>query len=481
MEENRRTAVWRRFLVAILILLICCCYLIIALPRPTIGVNGYTAEFYALLARNLLQGKTWLPIAPRPELLRLSNPYDPVQNTYYRLHDASLYGGRYYLYFGIVPAVTLFAPYHLLTHGDLPNRVAVPIFCIVGFLCSCALFFVLARRNRWELPPWLQRAVIIALGTMSAVSLLLRRPSFYEVAIAGGYCFAMAGFLALGRAVLVSEGSLKWVVLASLMFGLTVGCRPHLVVICAVVFVAYAIRARRQPRLVMAMATGMAICGAGLAWYNYARFDDPLEFGRSYQLTLFSPTDVSSHYGVKFNGRWVVRAAARFLLVPPRPRTWSPYLEPMAVSPLPKGYARIKWTEDMVGLIPAAPFALFGCCLPLFLWRRRDAGGSPLGVPTDSLDEASRWLMWVIYWSALAVFLVLCAVGWVLGRYIVDFGPLLAFDGVVIAVLLLMKTPEGRGKRFFGLVFSLAVFYGVLVNAAIALSNLQVYVNLQPK
>jgi len=50
-----------------------------------------------------------------------------------------------------------------------------------------------------------------------------------------GLFFVMAGFLMLARAILVRRATGKWLLLAGLMFGLAVGCRPHLVVVCGIV------------------------------------------------------------------------------------------------------------------------------------------------------------------------------------------------------------------------------------------------------
>ena len=44
--------------------------------------------------------------APRPELLALPDPHDPVHSAPYRLHDVTLYDGKYYLYWG--PVLGLF-------------------------------------------------------------------------------------------------------------------------------------------------------------------------------------------------------------------------------------------------------------------------------------------------------------------------------------------------------------------------------------
>jgi len=444
----------RRWVINLLIFSICFSYLVTSIARgPRAPVFGYTTELYALQAQSFLQGKTTLPIEPRPELLSLPDPYDAEANKSYRLHDASLYKGKYYLYFGAVPAVTLFAPYRLLTGRDLPNRVAVPVFCIGGFLSSCALFFLLARHNRWTLPLWLECVILISLGSMSLVSLILRRPSFYEVAIAGGYCFVAAGFLALAKAVWETSNERQWLLLAGLLLGLAVGCRPHLAVICWVVLVSFAIRVSCNLRLMMPLAALMLVIGAVLGWYNYVRFDNPFEFGASYQLGGFSFSILQRNFVTLF------RSAREFLFVAPHLDTSLPFIHTVYINPLTGSDGPVIWTEDTVGLIPAAPFALLGFSVPLFLRTRRIDKG---------IDQASRWLLSTIYWSSIMVFVILCALGWVMGRYLPDFAPLLTFDAVVVVAILWQSLPESPNRYALQWGTSMAAIYGAVLNVAIA-------------
>jgi hypothetical protein len=67
--------------------------------------------------------------SPAPEISALPDPYDSVANGPYRLHDASFYKGRYYLYFGPVPAVVLFLPFSLLGIGNITE--ALRSLCLV--------------------------------------------------------------------------------------------------------------------------------------------------------------------------------------------------------------------------------------------------------------------------------------------------------------------------------------------------------------
>jgi hypothetical protein len=440
------------------------CYLFLSIARgPRPPESGYTTELYALLARSFLQGKTTLPIEPRPELLLLRDPYDPEANSKYRLHDASLYKGHYYLYFGAVPAVTLFAPYHLLTGRDLPNRVAVPIFCIGGYLCSCYLFFLLAAQNRWPLPLWLICSAILCLGSMSMVGLILRRPSFYEVAIAGGYFFVMGGFLSLAKAAFMSETNRKLFLAAGMMFGLAVGCRPDLVVICGSVAVALAIRSRRDFGALIPLIAGMALCGVFLAWYNYARFGNPMEFGVTYQLGAlsFAPGETST---LSFNPIAGLRALDKFLFLLPQVDTIPPFFHTVFINPLQGRPGTPLWTEDMVGLFPVAPIALLGYFMPLLCARR--------WIGNQLLDGTSRWLLYCIYCAGGMVCAAVCGFGWAFGRYLVDFAPLFILLGVSVAVILWQTLSAGPKRYAAAWILGSAAIYGVIVNVALAIPRL---------
>ena len=62
-------------------------------------------DYYNLLTDGFLGGHLYIPVTPHPNLLLAADPYNPAQNEPYRLHDVSLYRGKFYLYFGAAPAV----------------------------------------------------------------------------------------------------------------------------------------------------------------------------------------------------------------------------------------------------------------------------------------------------------------------------------------------------------------------------------------
>jgi hypothetical protein len=81
---------------------------------PWRGDTRNVWHHYEYLAEGFVHGHTYLPLQPAPQLLALKDPYDPAANAPYRLWDATLYNGRYYLYFGPAPLI-LFLPWRILT------------------------------------------------------------------------------------------------------------------------------------------------------------------------------------------------------------------------------------------------------------------------------------------------------------------------------------------------------------------------------
>src|ERR1700722_6023730 len=78
------------------------------------GLLAGQSPVYGDLTRDYTQrlatGHADLSLQPDPRLLALADPYDPKANAGISALDTSLYGGHYYVYFGITPFVTLLVP-----------------------------------------------------------------------------------------------------------------------------------------------------------------------------------------------------------------------------------------------------------------------------------------------------------------------------------------------------------------------------------
>jgi len=348
-----------------------------------IGVYAYTARsglleslsptaadtYYNLLIRGFRSGQLGLQRAVPPGLARLADPYDPIANVVYRappstMLDMSYYKGKLYLYFGVTPALILFWPYAALTGDYLLHRHAVIIFCAAGFLASVCLLRALWRRYFPNTSVGVLVAGTLALGLANGIPILMSRSDVYEVPISCGYMLTMLALGAIWQALHQREQRGRWLLAASLAYGLAVGARPSLVFGSVIVLVPV-IHMWREPRKLSRLAAAIvpiALIGLGLMLYNVRRFDNPFEFGVRYQLggerqltqTLFSP-----HY-LWFNFRV-------FFLEPAHWSRCFPFVRNITAPLLPPGYGRV---ESPFGVLTNIPLVWLALAVPL-AWRNR--------------------------------------------------------------------------------------------------------------
>jgi len=258
------------------------------------------------------------------------------------------------------------------------------------------------------------------LGTSSLVLFLLMRPSFYEVAIASGYCFLMGGFALLAYSLGRQAPSVLGLILSGLCFGLAAGCRPTAALLAVLVAVLLAFRSRSYK--VLAFACPIMVCGLLLAWYNYARFQNPLEFGTTYSL-LGSTTDLGNHFTHSLTNL----LPSIYTLV--FSRAWQVGADPA------------------VGLLWGAPIALVGLCLPFVLLNKTVKGSVKLA--------STRFTIYSVYASALAILALLAFWGFTLGRYDADFVPELAVLSWCVLAASWQALQRSGGRR--ALLFKAAV------------------------
>src|SRR3982750_43716 len=204
--------------------------------------------YYNLLAQGFAHGHLYVPVEPSPQLLALSNPWDPKVDGALRRQDMALYRGHYFLYFGAAPAVLLFTPWRLLTGHDMPEHFGIVVLCFGGFLFSCGALLRVLDLAGARPGPVLLAFFFLALGVCQSAPFLLNRAAVYEVAIACGYFCLSGGLFFLARGRLAASG---------LMFGLAIASRAHLFLAGAVTLAALIVfHRRRKSRAFMAFAAG---------------------------------------------------------------------------------------------------------------------------------------------------------------------------------------------------------------------------------
>jgi hypothetical protein len=430
--------------------------LVISIYFWTVLSNGanpvsISNSYYPLLARGLINYHLYLDIEPRHELLELANPYDPSLNKPYRLHDASFYHGKYYLYFGATPAVCLFVPYLLLTRDDFPQRMAVPLFCSAGFLFSVLLFLLVLRHNFQETSLWLKYGCFVALGLANISPFLIRRPDVYEVAISCAFAFLQLGFLLFYLAMRNPERSLLWLVLASTCIAASVGARPNYVLACGVFAALVIVLVWKRPLVerggllsrfgsriwaVVCSIVPIVLTGLLIAWYNAARFGNPFEFGLRYQLggvemskfSFFQLDNVA--YDIWYNFFSPISYQPKF-----------PFVDAVQ----PEFYlGHVYGLEKVVGMFCVSPVTVFCLALPVLYTRHAIRGW----------DRALQVTFTLMAGSAIAIVCTLMFVSGATMRYLVDFVPTF----VILACIMichfycLRQRRRRKGWLFNGLV-----------------------------
>lgn len=332
---------------------------------------------YAMLARAFLDdGTLYLSQTPPDYLMNMDdisngadrlcgneNIYDPSARKKMQFDagsnvapklDVAYYNGKYYVYFGVIPALIAYVPFHAITGGDLSNTLALFPALLVFAIFSFLLLDLLVRR---KIPNASVGAVACAYaGLLLSTSIVhtLAFPLFYNVPV----IFALM-FLVVGTYLLVTAYYARYRLsrLLCVFFGVaclvaTLGCRPQITIAAVAVGTAYLVFAIRSRQLsfsdiAVAAVPVVLICG-GILWYNYARFGSVLDFGSNYNLAINDMT---------LRGHSIVRAIEGifwYIFGFPRFSLDFPYVE--LFFPQTGYYGRSVTEEFTFGMFAQAPF-----------------------------------------------------------------------------------------------------------------------------
>ncbi len=402
---------------------------------------------YQLLTESLLQRRTALLEMPPERLAQADNPYDPSQRIDQfppYLWDMSYYNQRYYVYFGIVPAVVFYIPYTLLFHRYPLNDFAVLFFAIAGSIGLAALYLQLIRRAFRTLPLPLVWIGLASLFNAVFLSWFVRRSFSYELALVSAFCFIVCG-LALNLSAGINK---KWSMLrifcGCLCMALAVGCRPTALLasllnipILFPLFFTEPLGGGKKTvrwRSIFAAAAPYLFVGAGLMVYNQTRFGSVLEFGRRYQLSI-------QESAVYVNGN----PLAAFLiglfnyLLGSGIRIISDFPFLQANPPLTFNFWGIKEYYPIFASAAVSPFALF-LLFPRIYWQRLRMRGAAF----------SSFFVLLIFLSILLSGISGYAVG-TIQRYALDFSWMVALAALLAAFSIYERMQErGMEKVFFG-------------------------------
>lgn len=410
---------------------------------------------------------------PSEDLLKLDDPYEYVKRdaevgSGNFLWDHCFYNGKYYSYYGIGPVLALFLPYHLITGYYFPSGWATLMFSLIGILFLTKIYLAVIEKKFRDLPTNTVTAGLITLQLSSGIMFSAARPLFYELAIASGFmCVAIGAYLLMTSNILW-DGKISYVRLgfASFFLGYAVLCRPTLAVYCIAALFFFAgglkkaldgLEKRQKTRTFFKYAAvalvPLGIIALGQMTYNYLRFDNPLDFGIQYSLTINDFTRAEFHW------KYVLINMYAYLFNMPHftPRKFT-YLASSAERFGINGYT---FFDDAgknlvsVGIIYRA--------LPMFAYLFS-------GKALQRVEKKKRVLpILLIGVTCILMPLAIIFSSWESGyavRYNADFSWQMVIGALVIAFTLYKSIKSESTKKLVDLIFTFSTVVCVYVNIA---------------
>jgi hypothetical protein len=360
------------------------------------------SRYSTILADAFLDGHLYLGVPPAPQLLAKADPYDPANSKLW-FWDATLHEGRYYLYWGPLPALLVVAVKSVAGRElEVVDGLLVLAFVLGRLAVGMA---ILALSLRWLFPrlhPWLVAPAVAVFGLANPYLFGLGRVAVYEAAIEGGQFFLLAGLL-MGLLAIGGGGSRRHqLVLGSLAgcaWGAALACRISLVfaVGALVPLTAWlscsgaSTRHRETALRLVWIGAPVAFTMFWLGVYNYARFGSWTEFGATHQL---------GYLPYSFSVFRFLPALHAYLLKEVLISCRFPYIfAPAGAGAMPPDWMFAWQTgflslEPTVGMLIGVPCVLFG---GVAVWTAaRLHWRSSRNAPGSAIDSRERLYLWLV-------------------------------------------------------------------------------------
>lgn len=295
-------------------------------PLPQSPAEYEANDFYIQMLAAYTSGQLSIPYPADPRLEQVTNVYDNSELFAKQipfLWDHAYRDGKYYLYFGVAPLLTIYYPIYLLT-GEAPcSALAVFIATVYALL---GLYFGVTRVIRTllrQVNPLLLGLSLITMALASGIYMMQGMMVFYilpyflgfaSIGLAMGTATKLYSLMRLDHLVAKTEqgvGSIRarlfkycrilsyaeLIILGLAIVGM-VTSRPlnlmyQLLFLAPVLWLYLRSDSAHRTKFQAALCTGIPVLiGAILVmWYNHARFGSIFEFGIFDMLTL-----VDVHY-----------------------------------------------------------------------------------------------------------------------------------------------------------------------------------------
>lgn len=424
-------------------------------------------SYFDLLASAFRQGQTALQVQPDPALLTFTDEslYEPANREGIPvLWDATLYEGKYYLYWGPAPALVLtFVKFFYA--GEIGDRF-LTLFFISGTLIFLNLIIFDLRKTYFNhIPNWAVLFAIVFAGLVNPMPYILVEGRIYEAAIIAAQFFLITGFYFLFT--VFNKPNLLRIFLAGLFFAFAVGSRTTLlfaVVFTALIFLFWVIKLQKEKLIsfIIAFAFPLAMGAIAYAAYNYARFDSLTEFGYRYQLTSYN---LYEKLDETFSLSYIPPNFYKLLFNPLERREAFPYIFPTRWDgpdwlESNRGFYLLK-AEEITGLLISSPFLLF-----IFFAKTQS-------------DKKNYWVNLSLVGSSILLFITLQAFFFTAMRYLLDLIPTLT----LLAIIGFWNRFDlAKNKKIFFIVSLILLSYTITLSLILSISgNLESFKILNPE
>lgn len=369
-----------------------------------------------------------------PSLNEMENPYDcnaRIENEVEFNWDNAYYDGKYYSYFGVLPALVMHLPYNLITGGELPNQVAVIILASAVIIGIMLLLWEIIRKWFKNTPFVLYLLMSVVFSVTSGLFYGVYKPDFYMIPPLSGLALSLFA-LSLWINAEKPDGTIcvKRIGWGGFLAALTALCRPQFLITLffGVLLFFDAVFKKRTLFSKSSIKQTLALCLPILAvafaamWYNYARFGSPLDFGANYNLTTNDMTKRGMVFGRTGLGLFT------YFFQPMRLDAQFPFVNDFDPATI---YQGITITEKQIGgafmIFPILIFAIIGLVKPKLF-----------------KDKMQYRLLLMAFVMAFIVAVLDTQMAGILMRYLTDFVWLLMI-GTTLTVFAIYEKVSANG------------------------------------
>ena len=284
-------------------------------------------DMYRELTKSIKQGKITLdlPEEYREELLTLQNyqDYSEREKETHYLFDSAFYKGNFYCYYGIIPVITVLLPIALLTGIYCYSNVICIVYGTLVMIILLKIYLKLLEKFKVNFSFILEFLGYVTLLLTMELFVLKFQPNFYQ---AVDLCGIFWGLFAFWQIISLENSSKikQKLVLIGLSYGCMVLTRPVYVFYIVPIVIAiwkYLIQNKKiEWKNVIVVTLPIVIMAIFQMWYNYIRFENILEFGQIYQITVNDTSTLKLEPGIAIDG------VLSFLFNPPNITRHLPFL-----------------------------------------------------------------------------------------------------------------------------------------------------------